>query len=197
MTRLAVFAYGSLVDPRSASLTLGREVSSPLPARLAGWRRRWSLCRDNLRSEKTFAIEPGGGIPPKIIALNIETCSETEPGPVGALLGVSEAELDRLDLREVRYERADVTAAAVAIPGEPQHGFDQVIAFTARPEHHAPDPPPGAVIIGAYLRTVEAAFAAAGLLDEFRATTEPPPVPVVEGALLAGDEIPDGNPRGW
>src|SRR5690349_18217740 len=110
MTRLAVFAYGSLVDPRSASLTLGREVSSPLPARLVGWRRRWSVCRDNNNSEKTFAIQPDGEIPPWIIGLNIEPDPD-DVGPAGALLEVTEADLDRLDLREMRYERVDVTAA--------------------------------------------------------------------------------------
>jgi len=72
-----------------------------------------------------------------------------------------------------------------------------VIGFKARPEHHAPQPLPDSVIIAAYLRTVEAAYAAREMLYAFRGTTEAPPVPVVEGELLAGDEIPDGNPRSW
>ena len=198
MTRIAVFAYGSLVDPRSASLTLGREVSSPLPARLVGWRRSWSVFRDNRRAEKTFAIEPGGQIPPWIIGLNIEPDPEAV-GPAGVLLEVTEAELERLDLREMRYERADVTAAVRPLEGDPTagHPFDRVIGFKACAEHHAPQPPPGAVIIAAYLRTVEAAFAAREMLYAFRGTTEQPPVPVVEGRLLVGDEIPAGNPREW
>ena len=198
MTRIAVFAYGSLVDPRSASLTLGREVSSPLPARLVGWRRRWSVCRDNRTSEKTFAISPGGEIPPWIVGLNIEPEPEAV-GPAGALLEVTEAELERLDLREMRYERTDVTAAVRPLEGDPKagHPFDTVIGFKARPEHHAPDPPEGAVIIAAYLRTVEEAFASREMLYAFRGTTEAPPVPVVDGELLAGDEIPEGNPRAW
>ena len=198
MTRLAVFAYGSLVDPRSASLTLGREVPSTLPARLVGWRRRWSVCRDNKKSEKTFAIQPGGEVPPWIIGLNVEPDPD-DVGPAGALLEVTEAELERLDLREMRYERAEVTDAVRPLEGDPKagHPFDTVIGFTARPEHHAPEAPPGAVVIAAYLRTVEAAFAAREMLYAFRGTTEPPPVPVVEGELLAGDEIPPGNPRAW
>jgi hypothetical protein len=198
MTRLAVFAYGSLVDPRSASLTLGREVSSPLPARLVGWRRRWTVYRDNRKSEKTFAIQPGGEVPPWIIGLNIEPDPD-DVGPAGALLEVTEAELDRLDLREMRYERTDVTAAVAPLEGDPtaEIPFDRVIGFTARPEHHAPEPPPGAVIIAAYLRTVEAAFLSRDMLYAFRGTTAPPPVPVVDGELLPGDEIPAGNPRDW
>ena len=53
-------------------------------------------------------------------------------------------------------------------------------------------------MIGTYLRTVEAAFAALGpeQLDLFRATTVAPPVEVVD-ATLVRDEIPEGNPRAW
>ena len=44
--RLAVFAYGSLVSPASAALTLGRSVEARSPR---AWRvaRRWSQARDN------------------------------------------------------------------------------------------------------------------------------------------------------
>ena len=99
----------------------------------------------------------------------------------------------------MRYERADVTAAVAPLEGDPKagHPYDTVIGFKARAEHHAPEPPPGAVIIAAYLRTVEEAFASREMLYAFRGTTEAPPVPVVEGELLAGDEIPEGNPRSW
>src|SRR3954454_4407971 len=110
MTRTAVFAYGSLVDPASAGRTLGRELAAPLPARLEGWSRRWTLLRDNLRSEKTFTIDPGGEVPPWVLGLNIEAHGSHEDGPNGALIELSAAELDRLDLREIRYDRIDVTA---------------------------------------------------------------------------------------
>jgi len=200
MTRLAAFGYGSLVDPRSAALTLGRPVHPPQPARLEGWQRRWSIYRDNLAAEKTFAIEPGGELPPFIIGLNLEP-DQVSAGKAanGALLEVTETELDRLDLREVRYDRVDVTADASKSREDPEESFDRIFAFTAKPGHYAPQPPPGAVIVAAYVRTVEAAFAALGEihLDEFRATTAPPPgVPIVE-VRLVHDEIPDGNPRDW
>lgn len=199
MTRLAVFAYGSLVDPGSASLTLGRPVPAPVPARLDGWRRRWSVFRDNRSAEKTFAVKETGEVPPWIFGLNVDRSPDATPGVVGALLEVTEAELDRLDVREMRYRRADVTAdvrQAQAAGAEGEAPFDSVTAFIAEPAHHAPDPLPGGVVIAAYLRTVEAAFAAAGLLDEFRRTTDRPPVPVIEGVLVA-DRIPRGNPRDW
>jgi hypothetical protein len=73
-----------------------------------------------------------------------------------------------------------------------------VIAYTAKARHHHPTPPEGAVIVATYPAAVEAAFAALGpgQLELFRATTAPPPAPLVEGRL-ARDEIPPGNPRAW
>jgi hypothetical protein len=196
MTGIAVFAYASLVDPASAALTLGREVPAPRPARLRGWRRGWTVCRDNLRAEKTFAIEPGGELPPWVLGLSLDPAPEVEEAattPNGALLEVSEAELERLDLREIRYDRTEVTAGL-----DPGHGFDLVVAYRAKQRHHAPEPPPGAVVLGPYLRTVERAFGSlgAGELEAFRRSTGPAPVPIVEPRLVR-DEIPPGNPRGW
>jgi hypothetical protein len=195
MTRIAVFAYASLVDPASASLTLGREVPQPRPARLAGWRRRWSQARDNLREEKTFAIEPDGRLPPWVLGLNIEPsdAGPDEDGPNGALLEVSEGEIERLDLRELRYDRTEVTSQIDAADG-----FDVVFAYKAKSDHFAPEPPPGAVILATYARAVERAFAALGdgQHETYLRTTGTPPVELVEGRLVR-DRIPPGNPRAW
>jgi len=193
MTRIAVFAYASLVDPASASQTLGRPVPPPTPASLLGWRRRWSIVRDNLRSEKTFAVEPGGELPPWVIGLNIEPGEDGDSPPNGALLEVSEAELERLDLRELRFDRVDVSGAV-----DGGSGFERIVAYRAKPAHRAPKPPPGAIVLGPYARTVEAAFAALGEgeRERFLETTGPPPVEVVEGVLVS-DRIPPGNPRAW
>jgi cation transport regulator ChaC len=194
MTRIAVFGYGSLVDPTSAAITLGRPVPAPRPARLRGWRRRWSIARDNLRVEKTFALEAGGELPPWILGLNLERDpgAEGEP-PNGALVELSEDELDRLDLREMRYDRVEVT-------GEAEGGEDLglVVAYVTKPEHFSPRPPEGAVVMRSYLETVECAFAALGdgQLEAFRRSTGPPPVEVVD-AVLVRDRIPPGNPRRW
>jgi cation transport regulator ChaC len=193
MSRLAVFGYGSLVSPKSAGQTLGREVGNPQPARLAGYRRCWTLARDNHRSEKTFALADGT-LPSYCVGLNLEPDTEG-PAPNGALLELSVAELERLDLREIRYRRIDVTDA-VAADG---HGsFDAIYAYTARPAHHHLAPPPGAVLIASYLRAVEGAFGdlGPGELERFRATTAEPDVDVVE-ARLVRDAIPPGNPRAW
>jgi hypothetical protein len=191
--RLALFAYGSLVSPKSVSATLDRPVPRPLPARLRGWRRRWSQARDNLAVEKTFARRDDGSLPSHVLGLNIEPSEPDDDAPNGALLELSEEELRRLDGREIRYDRVEVTDAV----GTPA-GFDRVFAYRAKPAQFAPRPPPGAVVIAAYVARVEAAFAALGQrqLDLYRATTGPPPVEVVEAELVR-DRIPAGNPREW
>jgi cation transport regulator ChaC len=196
MSRIAVFAYGSLVSRESAARTLGRPFPRPTPVQLPGWRRRWSAARDNLAVEKTFARAGDGQVPGHVVGLNLERSEYADAAPNGALVELSEGELDRLDLREMRYDRADVTAEAnVAGDGE---RFDLVVAYVAKPVHYAPEPPPDSVVLATYVRTIEAAFAALGPreLDRFRETTGPPPVEVIEPVLVR-DEIPPGNPREW
>jgi hypothetical protein len=191
--RLAIFAYGSLASLASAERTLGRSVHHLGIARLSGWRRRWSQVRDNLRSEKTFVRGDDGTAPPFCLGLNIERVSG--PGPNGVLFEVSEAELERLALREIRYDPVEVSGQ---LAGHATRGLDRVITFTAKPENHADVPPAGAVILASYARAVEAAFRALGReqLELFRKTTGPRPVEVMEGVLVR-DRIPPGNPRGW
>jgi hypothetical protein len=192
MSRLAVFGYGSLVSPKSAAATLGRDVETSPPVRLSGWTRRWSTIRDNVASEKTFARADDGTLPAWCIGLNVEP-APGEPGPNGVLLYVTPAELERLELREMRYDRVDVTESFRGAADDAT-----VFAFTAKPRQHAPEPPEGTVVIASYVAAVEAAFAALGdaQLALYRETTERPPVPVID-AVLVRDRIPEGNPRDW
>jgi hypothetical protein len=196
MTRLAVFGYGSLVSPASVAETLGHDAAPPLPARLAGWRRRWSLARDNAHAEKGFETIEGDGFD-YCLGLNLERASDAaeDAWPNGALVEMTEAEIERMDLRELRYDRVDVTAD---VRCEEEPGFATVFAYTAKRENFAPHPPPRAVVLASYLRACEAAFEALGPdeLAAFARTTEPVPVRVVE-ARLVRDEIPPGNPRAW
>jgi hypothetical protein len=217
MSDALLFAYGSLVDPGSAAMTLGRPVELAALGRIDGWTRRWTVARDNLSSEKGFARADDGSVPRWCLGLSLEPAPDQarERAPNGALIVVTDAELDRLDLRELRHERVEVTDAVRverplgAVPrGLPPNDDDPiepspdrrtpVVAYRARPVHRRLDPPEDAVIIASYVATLEAAFAALGPgeLEHFRATTEPPPVEVIE-AVLVRDRIPVGNPREW
>ncbi len=187
----AVFAYGSLVAAASAAEALGRPVT-PEPATLAGWMRGFTVVRDNRTSEKTFARRDDGTIPDWVLGLDVAAAD----GSVnGALIAIGEAELDRLDRREIRYRRVEVGAA---VAGPAAGRFDRIYTYAARPEHHAPVPPAGAVIIAAYEATVKAAFAAlgGGELDRYLATTSPCAAERIDAELVA-DRIPAGNPRRW
>lgn len=189
---LGLFGYGSLVAPESAAMTLGRPVPEARPARLSGWKRRWSLGRDNLTCEKTFELE-GGHRPEWVLGLNIER-GEDPAGPVnGAVIELSEAELERLDLREIRYDRVEVSGL-VEGEGLPE----RIVTYTAKHGHFRPQVPEDAVILASYAEAVERAFEAlgAGELERYIATTGPHPVRRVEATLVV-DKIPAGNPRLW
>jgi len=191
MSRVGLFGYGSLVLRESASMTLDRLIGELRPARLHDWRRRFSQRRDNLTCEKTFEREDGWR-PEWILGLNVEE-GEAEAGPVnGVVIELTEAELDRLDIREIRYDRVEVTGS---VQGEDLP--DRIVTYKAKAFHFAPEPPEDSVILATYAAAVEEGFEAlgSGELEHYLATT-PYPVERVEATLVI-DKIPDGNPRQW
>lgn len=193
MSAIAVFGYGSLVNPVSAAQTLGRPLGKNTHlASLRGWRRRWSEVRNNLTCEKTFARADDGSKPDWVLGLNLEPVVD-HPAVNGLLIEISAAELERLDVREIRYQRVEVSAQI-----DSNSSWDVVITYVAKPANFAPEPPPGAVVLASYAATVEGAFADLGAeqLRRYRETTDPPPVEVVDGVLVR-DRIPPGNPRRW
>ena len=196
MSRIAIFGYGSLASPKSAALSLGRPVEPAAVVRIRGWRRRWNGFRDNAAVEKTFALGDGT-VPPYVVGLNIERDPASE-GANGVLIEVTEGEVERLDLRELRYDRVEVDAEIEPLGDTGLPDFDRVVLYTAKAVHRMAQAPPGAIVIAEYVRTVEAAFAALGpgQLDLFHETTDPPPVEPSEATLVA-DRIPPGNPRRW
>src|SRR5205823_12730351 len=133
ISRLGLFGYGSLVLHESASMTLGRPAGELRPARLHDWKRRFSQRRDNLTCEKTFECD-GGRRPEWILGLNVEE-GEDDAGAVnGVVIELSESELDRLDIREIRYDRVEVTGL-VDGDGLP----DRIVTYRAKPFHFAPE----------------------------------------------------------
>ena len=194
--RVAVFAYGSLVSRASCEATLGEPILGLWPAELAGWRRRFTQARRNRLCEKTFARRGDGEIPEWVLGLNVEP-AHADAWVNGALIELSAAGRERLDRRELRYLRRDVSAA-VGSTGTGAPNFDLVYTYVARPEHHAPSAPAGAVILRRYTETVEAAFADLGPdeLERYRASTDVPAVEIID-AILVRDAIAPGNPRDW
>jgi cation transport regulator ChaC len=153
---LGLFGYGSLVLPPSASMTLGRPVGELKPARLHDWRRRFSQRRDNLTCEKTFECE-GGWRPEWVLGLNVEQ-GEDEAGPVnGVVIELTEGELDRLDIREIRNYRVEDTGLEEAddLP-------ERIVTYTAKEFHFAPEPPEDSVILATYAAAVEEGFEGLG-----------------------------------
>lgn len=187
---MIVFAYASLVNAASAAETLGREVD-PEPATLDGHRRAWSVARSNETSEKVFELAGTGERPGWFLGLNLERDPAGRCN--GALIEVTDAELDRLALRELRYRPVALGVGAIV-----DRADVEAVAFIARDEHHHPEPPARAMIARAYVATVEAAFTRLGAdqLERYRESTDPPPVPVAD-VVLVEDRIPPGNPRAW
>lgn len=190
-TRLAVFGYGSLVNRESAARTLGPHAGAPVPATLHGWRRGFIQARRNREVEKTFARADGGGVPEWVLGMGI--ARDPRGWVNGALIEVDEEAAARLDLREIRYDRVDVTDRIDPAP----EGLT-VVTYEPKPENRAAAPPPGAVLIRSYVEAVEAAFAelGPGELERYRSSTHVPAVEVID-AVLIGDDIPPGNPRDW
>jgi gamma-glutamylcyclotransferase (GGCT)/AIG2-like uncharacterized protein YtfP len=166
-----IFGYGSLV----AEPTVMR-------ATLHGHRRVWGVAMDNtveVPGYKVYTL-PGGARPPDAVAfLDLEEDNGAEVD--GALLAVDDTALDALDARERQYERIDVTALIDPAPGGP------VWTYVGRA--------PGRARVAAgragditvaiqrkYLELVEATFAELGddALARYRASTEPPPLPVLD-----------------
>jgi len=191
VSRLGLFGYGSLVLHESASMTLGRPAGDLQPAGLHDWKRRFSQRRDNLTCEKTFECD-GGWRPEWVLGLNVEDGEDGAGAVNGVVIEVTEAELDRLDIREIRYDRVEVTGSV-----EGSELPDRIVTYKAKPFHFAPEPPEDSIILATYAAAVEQGFENLGQdeLDHYLATT-PYPVDRHEATLVI-DKIPEGNPRAW
>ena len=122
-------------------MTLGRPAGELRPVRLHDWRRRFSQRRDNLTCEKTF--ECAGGMATGVDPRAQRRGGRGRGGPVnGVVIELTEAELDRLDIREIRYDRVDVTRS---VEGEDLP--ERIVTYTAKAFHFAPEPPEDAVIL--------------------------------------------------
>jgi hypothetical protein len=100
----------------------------------------------------------------------------------GAVLPVTTEDLKRLDVRERNYDRIDVTGAVTwngAPPDRVVFAYVPRTAATARLRAAVTDGREVNVRAG-YVRLVEAAFTAHGLLAQYRRSTPTVPFPVEE-----------------
>ena len=88
----------------------------------------------------------------------------------GVVIELSEAELDRLDIREIRYDRVDVTGS-VEGEGLPE----RIVTYTAKDFHFAPEPPEDSVILATYVAAVELGFTQLGA-GSWTTTSRRPPI---------------------
>lgn len=171
-----VFGYASLAALPDAA-----------PAVLRGWRRVWGVAMDNSIAVPGYKVyeRPDGARPACAVAfLDLERDGDGDRATEvdGALLAVDGPDaLAVLDARERQYRRIEVTdAIATAVDGRV---WTYVGRGPGRARVAAGRTGDAAVVVQrAYVELLERTFAARGAeaLARYRASTEPPPFPVVE-----------------
>lgn len=168
--RLFVFAYGSLMVPRSASRAIGRtiDVADMRPAYLEGfercWRARAPLWSSDLKTE--------------IAGLFLDLRATPGACVNGILIEISEDELVPLRMRESQYYEVDVTANLrnPKIKG-------RAISFVSAPKARRNIPGIQTLMPSRYLSRIEKACRMLGVdfLREFHRTTRPTRLPSFSG----------------
>lgn len=123
--KIAVFGYGSLVNPKSLQRTLGKLPLSQ-PVILNNWQRDWSAILENVESSSHYTLIDGD-VPKNVAVLNIQRAPNSIVN--GILIGCTSQELEALIKREVHYSIVDVTDDI-----EDVFGYDKIYSFTAKSE---------------------------------------------------------------
>ncbi len=189
------------MDSESASETLARSVRPGVVADLYGFRRSWSVVRDNRESEKTFARVGDGWVPDYVLLLN---ANEAEPKDRfnGVIYKVTETELKRLEDREKRYRPVEVTERLSYRQGSCESGdkplFTDVYTFTGKQDHLIDLPPPNSCVLESYMGAVHRGFEKLGSreLEIFHQTTDNHRAQVIRAEQKSGDGD-EGLPREW
>jgi cation transport regulator ChaC len=174
-----VFGYASLVALPEAR-----------PATLRGHRRVWGVAMDNAVAVPGYKVyeRPDGVRPPCAVAfLDLER--DDACAVDGALIAADAETLAALDARERQYRRVEVTAWVSPLPDDDAGApvWTYVGRGPGRARVAAGRTGDAVVVVQrAYAELVERAFAARGdeALARYRASTEPPPFPVVELARV-------------
>ena len=154
-----------------------------MPAELDGARRVWGVAMDNreaIPGYKVFLDPADGSRPPVHVAfLDLAEAGADAPALNGVLVALDAPALEAFDRRERNYERIDVTER---VPGAPGRVWAYAGSAAGRARLAAGLREGTAVVSRAYLDGVHEGFARLGdgQIERFRATTQPPPVPVRE-----------------
>lgn len=107
-----IFGYGTLADPQDALVQRAAGEDQPVFGHLSGFRRRWNVAMENCAPlndhEHYVDAHTGERLDIFAVALNIE------PGdgrPNGLAIPVDERWIPEFELRELHYDRIDVSAA--------------------------------------------------------------------------------------
>ncbi|MDB4948940.1 MAG: hypothetical protein JWM27_1589 [Gemmatimonadetes bacterium] len=178
---VALFGYGSLMDPASAGRMLGREVAAAelVPATLRGYVRTWTL------RERVVAEAAGG----EVTAVFLDLSPAPGRRVNGVLMRLSDAEMAFARVREKNYDAVDVTALVHPSPDETALGAAPVWTFIARPAFVARPGDGEMFVMERYERKVEAACARFGprFREEFAASTVPADLPRLAGGYVFVD----------
>jgi len=186
-TREYVFGYGSLA---------ARASHAAAAAELLGARRVWGVAMDNREAIPGYKVflDPADGTRPAVHVAFLDLGGATPDAPAlnGVLVALQPQALVYLDSRERNYERTEVTDR---VPGAPGRVWAYTGSAAGRARLAAGLQAGTAVVSRAYLDEVQEAFAGLGdgEIERFRATTQPPPVPVRE--LRRVDLPPRGPAR--
>jgi len=175
-----IFAYGSLVSPRSLTSTIGRAVDPATEMHLAhvhGYGRRWNYGSMNMRGDWHHdGVDVTEGV---VISLGLQAVADEVCN--GVVVHITSEELVALDWRERDYERTDVsdlTAVDARIDG-PVHAY--VPRPSAVERYQAAREAGRAAIRQTYWNLVREAFGTLGDHHLIRYDATPAPdVPVVD-----------------
>jgi cation transport regulator ChaC len=172
MLMARLFAYGSLISPASASISLAREITSAdmIRAELHDFERSWTAAAE------VFVKTPNEIR--AVTALFLDLTVKPDAQCNGVVIDVTDADLKRLDVRERGYERMLVNVVV---------SESQEIAWTyfVPPEHKSTD----GVILQSYLDMVEQALRdfPGDFVKEFWNTTLVSNAPIIPGQYTFND----------
>ncbi len=175
-----VFGYGSLVDPNDHLRRALRSDAYPaVDGFLDGYRRRWTAGMENRDqlNDKAHYLDPATG--ERLDVCVVALSADPAPGRIGGVaFSVTEADLERLDLRELHYDRIDVTSAFRGNLGE-QPIWTYTANELARDNTRCAAADKRLVASQGYWERIQGAFRETGGLPTFETSTDQPPCPLV------------------